>query len=425
MKLQNARGTRDYGTEDAIARNAIVSVMKEVFERYGFNPVETPALERMDTLTAKYAGGEEIAKEMLRLTDQGKRQLALRYDLTVPLARYVVMNPNLKFPFKRYQIGSVFRDGPVKPGRYREFTQCDADIVGSDNIKRDAELLEMAAKIFEKLGLKAVIKVNNRKIMDGLLDASGLEDGKFETVILTLDKLEKLGMEAVKKELAGKGAKPKTIAKLMEYLAIQGTNKEKLERLKKIISSSEGIDGMKEIEQLLNCLNGNVELDLSLARGLNYYTGAVFEAFLRNSEVKSSIAAGGRYDELIGSYVGNGKEYDAVGISFGLDVITEAVNLSRKAEGRKTVVQAYVISIAQDKEAASALKKLREAGINSDITYSGKVGKSINYANDDGIPYVIFIGSEEAKSGKVKLKDMQTGKEQLLAAEQAIKQILP
>jgi histidyl-tRNA synthetase len=421
MKLQNARGTRDYGPEDAILLNEIVGVLRTLFETYGFNPLETPSLERRETLTSKYAGGAEILKELFTLADHGKRELALRYDLTVPLARYVVMNPTLKFPFKRYQIGTVFRDGPLKFGRYREFMQCDADIVGSGSLRRDAELVEIAAKAFEQLGLKVSIKINNRKVLDGIMDAVGIAADKAETVILTIDKLEKIGEDAVKKELEGKGVSVKAVKQLMSVIIAKGTNKEKLTQLQSVVVGSEGKDGLKEIAELLSYTTGlPVEFDVSLARGLNYYTGSVFEVVLKNSELRSSVAAGGRYDELIGSYVRNGKEYDAVGISFGLDVITDALKLGRRNLRRSSLV-AYVISINQDKEAHAVVKTLRNASIPSDVTYSGKIGKAVNYANEYGIPYVLFIGPEEAKAGKVKVRNMSTGQEQMVGVEDACK----
>ncbi|MAG16239.1 histidine--tRNA ligase [Candidatus Woesearchaeota archaeon] len=422
MEMKNARGTRDISGEDAILRKQIVGTLKSVFELYGYNPLETPSLEQYETLVSKYAGGEEILKEVFKLSDQGKRDLALRYDLTVPLARFVATNPTLKMPYKRYAVGNVYRDGPLKMGRYREFTQCDVDVVGNSNMTADAEMVKIALTAFEKLELNVITKVNNRKILDAVLEKAGIKDESFETVILSIDKLEKFGKEAVEKELARKGISDAVTSKLMEYISIQGTNKEKIEQLKKIIN--EECIGLDEIEEVLKFSgNKNVEFEVSLARGLTYYTGTVFEVFLKNSEIKSSLAAGGRYDRMIGQFAQN-REYPAVGISFGLDVIGDSIKLEGEERGAKTVVKALVISIKEDKNALEIVEKLRNENINCDADYTGKVGKAIEYADTYGISYVIFVGKKEAKAGKVKLRDMDSGKEQLLTIEQAIRRIL-
>ncbi len=417
MEMTNAKGTRDISGSDAVLRNQIVSTLRSVFELYGFNPLETPPLERFETLASKYAGGDEILKEVFKLRDQGNRELALRYDLTVPLARFIASNPNLKMPFKRYAIGNVYRDGPLKLGRYREFTQCDVDVVGSGSMASDAEMLKIALDAFERLGLDVVVKVNNRKVLDALLEQAKVPEDKKETVILSIDKLEKFGREAVEKELAGKGIAAAVIMKLMQYISITGNSKEKMAKLRKIISSS----GLDEIEQVLKLAGSrNVEFDVSLARGLSYYTGTVFEVFLKKSEITSSVAAGGRYDKMIGCFVGSGREYPAVGISFGLDVIADAMNLGKKAAGL-TVVKAFVISIGEDKKAAEVVEKLRKEGINTDADYTGKVGKAIEYANYYGIPYVVFVGKKEG--ARVKIRDMRSGKEKLAAVSKVSKLI--
>jgi len=420
MQMKNARGTRDISGEDAILRQKIVSTLKSVFELYGYNPLETPVLERYETLASKYAGGEEILKEVFKLKDQGNRELALRYDLTVPLARFVATNPNLKMPFKRYAVGNVFRDGPLKLGRYREFAQCDVDVVGSSSMTTDAEMVKIALDAFERLGLDVVAKVNSRKILDALLEKAGVSKEKAETVILSIDRLEKFGKETVEKELTDKGITTAVVKKLMQYITIQGNNKEKILKLKKIISDS----GLDEIEQVLKFAgNKNVEFDVSLARGLAYYTGTVFEVFLKKSEITSSVAAGGRYDNMIGNFVQNKRDYPAVGISFGLDVIADAMKLEKK-DNSKTVVKVYVISIGENKKAADLVEALRKKDINCDADYSGKVGKAIDYADNYGVPFVIFVGKKEVKAGKVKVRDMKSGKEQLLSQDNAIKQIL-
>ncbi|MBI2664476.1 histidine--tRNA ligase [Candidatus Woesearchaeota archaeon] len=408
--MKTARGTRDVYGEDAIVRQQIVKTLREVFELYGYNPLETPSLEMYETLASKYAGGEEILKEVFKLRDQGNRELALRYDLTVPLARFVAANPNLKMPYKRYAIGSVFRDGPLKLGRYREFTQCDADVVGSASMASDAEMISIALDAFERLGPDVKVKVNNRKILDAILENAGVEKGKAEAAILSIDKLEKFGKEAVEKELAAKGINAAAIKKLMQSISVKGSNKEKIEKLKKIADSS----SVEEIESVLKfAASKKVEFDIALARGLAYYTGTVFEVFLKNSEIKSSVAAGGRYDKMIGQFAQNKREYPTVGISFGLDVIADAMKSAKKEAG-SSVTKAYIIAIGQEKKAAEIVAKLRSQNINTDADYSGKVGKAIEYADSSGIPFAVFVGKKEVAAGKIKVRDMKSGKEKMV-----------
>ncbi|MBI2574629.1 histidine--tRNA ligase [Candidatus Woesearchaeota archaeon] len=425
MKLTNAKGTRDFPPEQAIARQKLVDTLKKVFELYGFNPLETPVLEPYEVLSAKYAGGAEILKETFRLTDQGKRELGLRYDLTVPMCRYLAMNPNMRMPFKRYQAGEVFRDGPIKLARYRQFTQCDVDIVGVKGMAADAEIISVVQTVFEKLGMDAAIKANSRKVMNGMLEAAGVAKEKSEAAILSIDKLEKLGPEAVKKEMKDNRISENSIKAITEIISIKGSNAAKLAKLKEDLKGSkEGMEGLAEIEALLSMLisAANVEFDASLARGLSYYTGTVFEVFLSDSEIKSAVAAGGRYDNMIGSFLGSKKEYPAVGIAFGLDVILDALK-KQQTGGRaaaKTAATAYVIPIKAPKEAARVAQQLRKAGINTAVEMLDRgISKSLDYANSQGIPYAVFVGEQELKQGKVKLRDMRTGKEELLSVEES------
>jgi len=414
MELKNARGTRDISGEDAILRTRVVDTLKGVFELYGYNPLETPSLERYETLASKYAGGEEILKEVFKLRDQGNRELALRYDLTVPLARFIASNPTLKMPFKRYAVGNVFRDGPLKMGRYREFAQCDVDVVGSSSMASDAEMIKIALSVFEKLDLNVVVKVNNRKILDSILEKADVKKEDTDTVMLSIDKLEKFGKETVEKELAGKGITAGVIVKLITYLSIEGTNKQKIEKLGEIIGGNRS--GLDEIEEVLKFSgNKNVEVDAALARGLTYYTGTVFEVFLKGAEIKSSVAAGGRYDNMIGNFVQEKRDYPAVGISFGVDVISDSIKLESEERGGRTVVKALVISIGEAKKASEVVEELRSKGINCDADYSGKVGKAIEYANTYKIPYVLFVGKKEVKASKIKVRNMDTGNEEMIA----------
>jgi len=422
MELQTAKGVRDILPEEKILRNEVVGLLKEVFEKYGFLPLETPILERYETLASKYGGGAEILKETFTLKDQGKRQLGLRFDLTVPLARFVGMNPNLKMPFKRYEMGRVFRDGPIKLGRRREFWQCDVDIIGSTLMLADAEILAIADEVFRRLNFNFAIKVNNRKLMNGVLEEAGIKKKK-EEAILSIDKLEKIGGEGVEEELKEKGFAKEEIKTLLEILNIK-----KLSLLKKEVKNEEGQEGIKELEELFNylkVLGVKVDFDVSLARGLAYYTGTVFEAFLKKGEMTSSLAGGGRWDEMIGNYIGKG-EYPAVGIAFGLEPISAVLKSKKEKEkkGKKTLVKVFVIPIKTVNESFKVLGELRNAGINCDIDLVGRgVGKNLEYASSLEIPYVVFVGERELKEGKVKLRDMETGDEKLLTEKELVKEL--
>ncbi len=421
MKLQNARGTRDFPPEQAIARQKLVSTLKKVFELFGYNPLETPIFERYDVLASKYAGGAEILKETFKLKDQGDRDLGLRYDLTVPICRFMAMNPNMKMPFKRYQIGEVFRDGPIKLGRYRQFTQCDIDIIGVKGMAADAEIISMIQFAFSELNLDVTIKVNSRKVMNGIIADAGVK--KAEETILSIDKLEKIGKEGVVNELKNNKIPEKAIEKIMELTGIKGTNSEKIQILSESLSSREGKEGINELKQLFSFIedDSNIDFSPSLARGLSYYTGTVFEAFLVYSEIKSAAAGGGRYDELVGKFLGTNKEYPAVGVSFGMEVILDAM---KKETGEKTVAAAYVIPIKNYKEAVKIAQQLRKSGIKTDIDLLDRsIGKNLEYASSMGIPYAVFAGEQELKQGKVKIRNMKTGEEKLVPKDEAAESI--
>lgn len=419
MALQLPRGTRDLKPEEAIVRNKILNTLKGIFELYGYSPLDTPVFERYDTLASKYAGGAEILKEAFKFNDQGKRELGLRYDLTVPMCRFVGMNPSIKMPFKRYAVGEVFRDGPVEKARYRQFMQCDIDIVGVKGMTADAEIILLTQRAFKKLGFEPVIEVNNRKLLNDLLEYCGAKKEKLEAAILSIDKLEKFGADLVKKELKDKGIDGDAISNILNIISIKGTNNEKIGNIKKMVTSSEGLAEIEELISLLNILKVSVEFDVSLARGLSYYTGTVIEVYLKGSSVKSAVCAGGRYDKMIGSFLGRG-EYPAVGISFGMDRIYDAYTEKSKT-GKKTVTQVYIAPIGTLNESLKIAEELRNENVKVDIDLTGKgPSKNLQYANSLGIPYVLLIGEEELKQGKVKLKDMNSGKEQLMGAEELI-----
>ncbi|PIY91645.1 histidine--tRNA ligase, partial [Candidatus Micrarchaeota archaeon CG_4_10_14_0_8_um_filter_60_7] len=419
------RGCRDFLPEEKIRRDWIVAALKRAFEAYGFNPLETPALENMEILGSKYAGGAEILKETYKLTDQGKRELGLRYDLTVPLCRVVASNSRMAMPFKRYQIAAVWRDGPVKLGRYREFVQCDVDTIGVAGMQADAEMAAVAFDAFNALGLKAEMRVNNRKLLNALLERQGVPKSKEAEIILAIDKIEKVGEQAVLEELQERGLDAKTaVAVLKEFKELDALDNEKL--LKRV----DGLEGATELKEFLVFAKAMgvpaqfVKLQASLARGLSYYTGTVFEVFAKDGQIKSSLAAGGRYDELVGSFAGRGK-IPAVGISFGLDVIGEALKAVAN-EAKKSVATVLVAPIS-DSNLAKALAvaaAFRDAGVNALVDFNGRSpSKNIEWANKQGIPFVAFVGDEEAKLGKVNLKDLATGREELLDAKEAAKKM--
>ena len=426
MKLLNAKGVRDFSPEDKMIRQEIVGILKETFEQHGFNPLETPLLERFNILASKYAGGDEILKEIFTLTDQGDRKLALRYDLTVPFARYIGMNPDVKMPFKRYQIGRVYRDGPIKKGRYREFYQCDVDVVGTKDMAADAELLSIAADVFEKIGIDVVIKLNSRKILDGMMEVAGVPKKKWVDTILTIDKLEKQGEVAVRKELIQKGLKTDSIDKLFGLIVKGKNNAETLANLKKELKEGIGKKGLEEIENLLKYsknMGTDLDLDPSLARGLAYYTGPVFEVFLKDSNITSAIAAGGRYDNMIQEFLDSKEEYPAVGISFGLELINDVLN-ETQGERKKSVVKVFVIPIKTKDESMKITRKLRDAGIKTDMDLMDRsISKNLDFANKYNIPYVLFVGPKELEQGKLKLKDMKSGEEEMFSVEKVIKKL--
>ncbi len=416
MTLQRAKGTRDFLPEQKIVRQYIIDTLREVFELYGYSPLETPVLERYETLSSKYAGGSEILKEVFKLKDQGNRELALRYDLTVPFSRVIAMNPQLKMPFKRYQTGPVFRDGPISTGRVREFWQCDVDIVGIKKMTADAEILSLADMAYKRLGLKVKIKINNRKILNSILKEADITENQ-EDIILIIDKLYKIGVKGVKEELKSKKLTDKQINKIISLISIKGSNSKKLKELCKL-ENKEGLEEIKELLSYLKEFNTKVEFDITLARGLSYYTGTIFEVVL-NNDLSLSLGGGGRYDDMISKFMDSKQEYPAVGISFGLDRI---YNILVNKNIKKTNTRLFIIPIQTLKESLNISQKLRENNINTDIDLNNKgISKNLDYANKLNIPYVLFIGENELKKKKLKLKDMNSGKEKFLTIKELCK----
>ncbi len=425
MEIKRAKGTKDFKPEEQIVRQEVIDLLRKIFEKYGYNPLETPVIERYETLSAKFAAGEasDALKETFTFEDQGGRKLGLRFDLTLPLSRFIAMNSNLKMPFKRYEIGRTYRDGPIKAGRLREFWQCDVDVIGTKSMIAEAELMAIVKEFFDKLELKFEIELNNRKILNGIFDDLEIKDK--DEVMVSIDKLKKIGVEGVKEELKDKLDEDK-ITQLLFIFDVSGSNEEKIKALKKVVKSEEAKEGLEEIKEILGYSKlfgvNEVVFNPSLVRGLAYYTGPIFEVFLKNSKITSSFAGGGRYDKMIGNYLGGG-DYPATGISFGLEPLNQEI-LSRKKTEQKTVVDVYVIPIKTIKESLKVLKELRSNDIKSDIDMNERsISKNLDYANKLGIPYVVFVGENELKEKKVKLRDMKSGNEELLSIEEIVKKI--
>ncbi len=441
------KGTRDFSPVGMAKRDYISNTIREVFYLYGLQKIETPAMENLSTLMGKY--GEEGDKLLFKIQNSGdyfsgitdeellSRNAAklagkfcekgLRYDLTVPFARYVVMHRDeITFPFKRFQIQPVWRADRPQKGRYREFYQCDADVVGSDSLLNEVELVQMIDTVFRKFGIRISIKVNNRKILTGIAEIIGAAD-KIIDITVAIDKLDKIGLDNVNAELASKGISQEAIDKLQPIILLSGSNTEKLQTLKEILATSEtGMKGVEESEFLLNTvarqgISSDVELDLTLARGLNYYTGAIFEVKALDVQI-GSISGGGRYDNLTGVFGMDG--VSGVGISFGADRIYDVLNqldLYPKEASDSTKVLFVNFGEKEADYILPILAKVRAEGIRAEIyPDSAKMKKQMSYANNKQIPFVAIAGENEMNEGKVMLKNMQTGTQDLVTAEELI-----
>ncbi|MCQ2245697.1 MAG: histidine--tRNA ligase [Bacteroidaceae bacterium] len=442
------KGTRDFSPVEMAKRNYIFNTIREVFYQFGFQQIETPSMENLSTLMGKY--GDEGDKLLFKIQNSGdyfkgltdeellSRNAAklaskfcekgLRYDLTVPFARYVVMHrEEIAFPFKRFQIQPVWRADRPQKGRYREFYQCDADVVGSDSLLNEVELIQMIDAVFQKFGVRVSIKMNNRKILSGLAEMIGEAD-KIVDITVAIDKLDKIGLDNVNAELAEKGIPQEAIEKLQPVVMLQGTNAEKLATLKSVLANTEtGLKGIEESEYILNTLEtlggtkSNLELDLTLARGLNYYTGAIFEVKALDVEI-GSISGGGRYDNLTGVFGMPG--VSGVGISFGADRIYDVLNqldLYPKEAVNSTKLLFVNFGQAEATYSMKILMQARAAGINAEIfPDSTKMKKQMAYANAKAVPFVAIVGESEMNEGKVTLKNMTTGEQSLVTPEELI-----
>ncbi len=410
--MRNVKGTYDYLPDEQIERNKLIDLLRKTFESYGFNPIETPILSMEDVLASKYAGGAEIMKEVYTLTDQGDRALGLRYDLTVPFAKFIgLYKADLSFPFKKYEIGKVYRNGPIKRGRKREFIQADVDVVGVSSIFAEFEFFRMIKIVARELNIDITIKYNDRRFLTNLLKEFTVAEDQMGNIILTIDKLEKLTRQEVVDELIEKGLDTAGAEALLDLL-VDGQSKE----IQKIINQDE-LKEFKKLMELTSTLDGEkirYVFTPSLARGLDVYTGTIWEVFIsdESSEITSSIGAGGRYDKIIGKLLGSEDLYPAVGMTFGIDVIMEVMRDIREWE-KKTIIEYLLIPMSGTESlVADFSEKLRALGAKVDVDYSGKrIKKILNRANKLRIPYVTVVGEDELKAGKVNVKDMATGLE--------------
>ncbi|MEG2514191.1 MAG: histidine--tRNA ligase, partial [Bacteroidaceae bacterium] len=427
------------------------NTIREVFHLYGFEQIETPSMENLSTLMGKY--GDEGDKLLFKIQNSGDYfsgltdeellsrnatklasrfcEKGLRYDLTVPFARYVVMHrEELNFPFKRYQIQPVWRADRPQKGRYREFYQCDADVVGSNSLLNEVELMQLVDAVFTRLNIRVCIKINNRKILSGIAEIIGEAD-KIVDITVAIDKLDKIGLENVNAELASKGISDEAIAKLQPIILLKGTNAEKLETLKNVLAGSEvGMKGVEECEYILRCnsllnIHSEIELDLTLARGLNYYTGAIFEVKALDVEI-GSITGGGRYDNLTGVFGMAG--VSGVGISFGADRIFDVLNqLDLYPKEAVNGTQLIFVNFGEAEAAycLPLLAKARQAGIRAELyPDTVKMKKQMSYANDKNIPFVAIVGENEMNEKKLTLKNMITGEQTLISPEELFALIL-
>lgn len=418
MELLNVKGTNDYSPKEQRIRNYISNTLKETFEEYGYQPLETPIVCYYDLLTLKYDENNDIIKEIYRVKDQGDRDLALRYDLTVPFAKYIAMNKGINMPFKRYEIGNVYRDGPIKLGRNREFVQCDVDVVGIKNVSIEAELMSLYIEGFKKLGIDSIIKYNNRKLLTGIINECNINNN-IKEIITLIDKKNKISKSEMLTELANLGVSSLESESLLHCFDLS------FEEIKNNFSVKNNkilIEGIAETEELNKYINkleikDEVKFDLSLARGQEYYTGVVFEAYAKNSSITSSIGGGGRYDKMITNFIGDGNEYPAVGISFGLNVLYEILSRSSKFSNQ-SLIDLYIIPMDTGAESLMLANKLRKGRIKVDIEMRGrKINKALDFANKNNIPYVIILGQNEIDSKKIKLKSMKTSSEKEFSME--------
>ena len=420
FKLMNLKGTSDFLPEEQIIRNRITDTLKKKFELYGFLPLETPILCYYDLLASKYAGGAEILKEVYKFKDQGMRDIGLRYDLTVPFSKVIGMNKGLILPFKRYEIGKVFRDGPVKLGRAREFYQCDVDACGVESPYAEIEYFMMSKEVFKEFNLDVEIRYNNRKFLSGLLEYVSVPKENIGAFITLIDKLDKLTRDDIESELEELSSK-EVVDKVFKYFEYD------LEMLTSELGNTnvelltEGINELNSLDKLIKDLN----LDLCkftpfLARGLEIYTGIVFEFRDKLKRLTGSLGAGGRYDKIITNFINDGNVYPAVGLSFGL----EPIYVILKNEEKFSLVDYYIIPMNTEIECLELASKMRDKGKRVLIEMNNrKIKKSFDYANKENIPYVIVIGENEIKENKITIKNMNEGSQEMIDIDEFLRRI--
>lgn len=444
------KGTRDFSPTEMARRNFIFDTIRQIFKLYGYQQIETPAMENLSTLMGKYGDeGDKLLFKILNsgnyLSSVGDTELAdrdtnkilksitekgLRYDLTVPFARYVVQHSNeITFPFKRFQIQPVWRADRPQKGRYREFYQCDVDVIGSTSLLYEVEMLQIAGEIFSKLGIEINILINNRKILAGIAEILG-ESARITDITVAIDKLDKIGLEGVNKELSEKGIPQETILKLQPILHLKGTSDEKLNQLSSILASSEiGLKGIDEMHRMFKYIAVanipcNIELDITLARGLTYYTGAIIEIKASNVQM-GSISGGGRYDDLTGIF--GLKGMSGIGISFGADRIYDVMHeLDLFPQGTENTTKVLLVNFGENEELVSLemLKRLHKAGIPAELyPEASKMKKQFSYADNKKIPFIIIIGQDEAQSGMYQLKDMKSGEQFKLTSDEILSRL--
>jgi len=429
-KFQTPRGTRDFLPEEMIKREALINTFKKVFEAYGFSPFETPAFENFDLLAAKGSGGDAIKDQIYYFKDKSDRELGLRFDLTVPMARVVANNPQLPKPFKRYCIARAWRYEEIRKDRFREFWQCDVDTVGSSSMEADAEILAVAVDALEALGFKKFcVKLNNRKILSALMDLVNAPGKKKYDVFRAIDKLDKFGEDTVKDELKEAGLKPKQIRELLELIRVEGTPEEVIKKGEKILQSAIGTQGLEELKKIVESSKSygfmdKIVIDFSLARGLDYYTGPIFEIIDTSGKNIGSLAGGGRYDDLIELF--GGRPTPATGISLGIERIVEVMKQEKMFKMPKTNVKVFVANVNEEvkNDAIKIVQELRKNGVSCQVDIMNrKISNQFEYADSLGIPFVLTVGPKEIKKKRFKLKDMKTGKEQELNLRKIIKNI--
>lgn len=419
INTQNLKGVTDYYGKEQLVRNKIINILKETFENYGYSPLDSSILYNYDVLAYKYQDGAEILNEIYTLTDQGNRQLGLRYDLTIPFCKVISNEKELRLPFRRYEVGKVFRNGPVKLGRCREFYQCDIDVVGIDGVGIELEQILLVLNVFDKLGIDILVKWNNRKLMSSLIKYIGITSEKVDLVIGTIDKLEKLTKEELIEEFKKIDIDKETVEKLLDIFTKDITYYNNL-----FIDDPLYQDGLSEINELndnlvkLNIQN-KTKFTPTLARGLSIYTGTVFEFYDQDKRLTCSLGGGGRYNKIITDFISDGKTYPAVGLSFGLEPIYTI--LKEKYE-KETLVNVYIIPMDTEIECIKLADNLRRNNINVLVELNKrKVKKCFEYANKENIKYVIVVGSNEVASNTYTVKDMTEGKQYNMSEEELLK----